>query len=99
MSLQSRQFELNDAAEAQEFYHSRGWTDGLPVVPPTPDLVQACLDWVGMPPQQLIGVEPVRGRAISAEKLAVNAVMAGAKPAYFPVILALAATGASRRFE
>ena len=87
MSLRSAQYELDTPADAQEFYHSRGWTDGLPVVPPTADLVEACLDWAGMPADQLIGIEPVRGQAISAEKLAVNAVMAGCLPMHFPLVV------------
>lgn len=78
---------LDDVVAAQEFFHSRGWTDGLPVVPPTPDAVQACLDWVGMPPDHLIGIEPVRERAITAEKVAINAVMAGCLPMHLPVVI------------
>ena len=50
---------------------------GCPIVPPTADAVQACLDWAMMTPDQLVGIEPVRERAITAEKLAINAVMAG----------------------
>lgn len=73
---------------AQEFFHSRKWTDGLPVVPPTPDATQACLDWAMMPADHLVGIEPVRQRAIAAEKLAVNAVMAGCLPMHFPVVVA-----------
>lgn len=88
MTLTSKQYAVDDMAAAQEFFHSRGWTDGLPVVPPTPDAVQACLDWVAMPADQLIGIEPVRERAVTAEKLAVNAVMAGCLPMHFPVVVA-----------
>lgn len=76
-----------DAVAAQEFFHSRGWTDGLPIVPPTPDAVQACLDWAGLAPDHLVGVEPVRSRAITAEKLAINAVMAGCLPMHFPLVV------------
>ena len=47
------------------------------------DAVEACLDWAGMTPDQLIGIEPVRERAITAEKLAINAVMAGCLPMHF----------------
>ena len=86
--LASKSYTLDDPVGVQEFFHSRGWTDGLPVVPPTPEAVRACLEWVLMPPEQLIGVEPVRGRAITAEKLAINAVMAGCLPSYFPVVVA-----------
>jgi hypothetical protein len=85
--LSSKRFSLDDALAAQEFFHSRGWTDGLPVVPPTPDAVQACLDWALLPPDHLVGIEPVRQRAITAEKLAINAVMAGCLPMHFPVVV------------
>ena len=63
MQLSSRTYDADDIAAAQELYHSNGWTDGLPIVPPTADAVQACLDWAMMPPDQLIGIEPVRGLA------------------------------------
>ncbi len=96
-SLASRSYAIEDVSAAQEFYHSRGWTDGLPIVPPTPEAVGACLDWAMTPPDQLIGIEPVRGVPITAEKLAVNAVMAGCLPMHFPVVLA--AFGAMLRPE
>ena len=88
MNLFSKRYEVDDLQSAQEFYHSRNWTDGLPVVPPTPDAVEACLEWVMMPADHLVGVEPVRQRAITAEKVAVNAVMAGCLPMHFPVVVA-----------
>src|SRR5215813_296238 len=87
MSLASRTYEANDIAAVQELYHSNGWTDGLPIVPPTAEAVQACLDWAMMPSDQLIGIEPVRGVPVTAEKLAVNAVMAGCLPMHFPVVV------------
>ena len=88
MNLNSRRHTIEDLAAAQEYCHSRGWTDGLPIVPPTAEAVAACLDWVMLPPDHLVGVEPVRERAITAEKLAVNAVMAGCLPMHFPVAVA-----------
>lgn len=88
MTLISKRYDVDDMMAAQEFYHSRNWTDGLPVVPPTADAVQACLDWVMMPADHLVGIEPVRERAITAEKLAINAVMAGCLPMHFPVVVA-----------
>ncbi len=91
-SLASKRFVLDDVADVQEFFHSRGWTDGLPIVPPTSEAVQACLDWAGLPAEHLVGIEPVRQRAVTAEKLAINAVMAGCLPMHFPVVVtALAA--------
>src|SRR5580692_10812268 len=86
MQLASRTYDVPDVLAVQELYHSNGWTDGLPIVPPTKDAVAACLEWAMMPPSQLIGIEPVRGVAITAEKLAINAVMAGCLPMHFPVV-------------
>ena len=88
-TLRSHVFELDDAEAVAEFYHDRGWTDGLPVVPPTEARVRACLDAAGLAAGETIGVEAVRSRPISAEKLAVNAVMAGCLPAYLPVLAAV----------
>ncbi len=88
MPLASKHYDVDDFASAQELYHANGWTDGLPIVPPTPDAVEAMLAWVGMPPDQLIGVEPVRAQPLTAEKLAINAVMAGCLPMHFPVVIA-----------
>ncbi|MEL0110354.1 MAG: hypothetical protein VW835_01360 [Rickettsiales bacterium] len=88
MTLSSKSYEVDDIMAAQEFYHSRQWTDGLPVVPPTADAVQACLDWAMMPADHLVGIEPVRERPVTAEKLAINAVMAGCLPMHFPVVVA-----------
>ena len=88
MQLSSRTYGVNDFAAAQELYHSNGWTDGLPIVPPTAEAVAACLEHAGVEPGHVIGIEPVRERPVTAEKLAVNAVMAGCLPAHFPVVLA-----------
>lgn len=85
--LTSTRHMVDDGPTGQEYFHSRGWTDGLPVVPPTADAVQACLDWAVLSAQHLVGIEPVRQRAITAEKLAVNAVMAGCLPMHFPVVV------------
>ncbi len=86
-SLASPRHQIDEGPLGQEYFHSRGWTDGLPVVPPTADAVQACLDWAVLPANHLIGIEPVRERAITAEKVAINAVMAGCLPMHFPVVV------------
>ena len=88
MDSTSSRIDAVDFAAAQELYHSRGWTDGLPIVPPTPELVQACLDWALLPSEHLVGIEPVREQAITAEKLAINSVMAGCLPQHFPLVIA-----------
>ena len=71
-----------------EYCYERRWTDGLPVVPPTEEKVLLFLDRAGRHPSEVIGVEPVRGRVITAEKVAINAVMAGCRPEYLSVVLA-----------
>lgn len=88
MQLAAKRHQADDIQAVQEYFHSRQWTDGLPIVPPTPEAVAACLDWAVMPPNQLIGIEPVREQPITAEKLAINAVMAGCLPMHFPVVVA-----------
>jgi hypothetical protein len=85
-ALASKAYDVDDFAAAQELYHANGWTDGLPIVPPTAAAVEACLDWALMTPDQLVAVEPVREQPIIAEKLAINAVMAGCLPMHFPVV-------------
>ena len=92
MNLRSTVHETQGVFAAQELFHERGWTDGLPIVPPTEAAVRACLEGAALRPEHVVGVEPVRVRAITAEKVAVNAVMAGCLPMHFPVVVtALAA--------
>lgn len=79
---------IPDSLDAIEECYRRGWTDGLPVVPPTADRVQAMLEAVGLEPGHVLGEVPVRRRALTAEQAAANAVMAGCLPAYFPIVLA-----------
>jgi len=87
--LISEHLEIDDDFEAvQELYLERGWTDGLPVVPPTPERVAAMLAATPLSPQDIIGeIPPIWGSA-TVEKLAVNAVMAGCRPEYLPVVIA-----------
>ena len=85
--LTSKRIEADDAFEAMEAFFERGWTDGLPVVPPTPARVAAMLDAAGLAPDTVIGRVPTReNMVITAEKLAINAVMAGALPEYMALI-------------
>lgn len=88
MPTLAKSYTSENFSSVQEFFHSRHWTDGLPIVPPTEEAIQAMLGWVVMPGDQLIGIEPVRERRITAEKLAINAIMAGCLPMHFPVVVA-----------
>jgi hypothetical protein len=85
----SKTYEVDDAFAANELYQDNGWTDGLPIVPPTDELVRAFLDAARLGPGDVVGVEPVRRRRITAEKVAIAAVMAGCRPEYMPVVLAV----------
>ena len=85
--LESSRLTSDNFHAVQEVLHGRLWTDGLPVIPPEPQLVSACLEFAMLSPSHLVGIEPVRERAVTAEKLAVNAVMAGCLPAYFPLVV------------
>src|SRR5262249_60684050 len=75
-------------AEAVEAYFERGWTDGLPVVPATAETIRPFLDAVGLKPDDVVLTEATRRRSISAEKVAINAAMAGCRPEYMLVLLA-----------
>lgn len=71
-----------------DYCYEAGWSDGLPVVPPAEGLVTDALAEVGWDPGEVVLTEPVRGREVTAEKVAANAVMAGCLPAYLPVVRA-----------
>ena len=87
--VQDPELALDAAPDAlQEFFFAQGWTDGLPVVPPTHAAVRAMLAAVKRDHAEEIGPIPPRMRFATIEKLAVNAVMAGCRPDYFPVVLA-----------
>jgi len=76
-----------DAARLDEEFDARGWSDGLPIVPPTAARVAEMLASVTCPRDAEFGSMPPRHGVVSAEILAVNAVMAGCRPDYFPVVV------------
>jgi hypothetical protein len=71
-----------------EALFDRGWTDGLPVVPPTEARVLRMLDGTSRAPDEVVAVVPPDLVEATVEKVAINAVMAGCKPEYLPVVLA-----------
>ncbi len=87
-AIHSKRFEVDDALQAIEFYFEKGWTDGLPVVPPTEARVQEFLDRAGRAPDEVVGRLDARRRVVTAEKVAINAVMAGCMPEYTAVVIA-----------
>ncbi len=85
----ARTFEAEDSYPAiNRLYQERGWTDGLPIVPPTEEAVAEFLRWGGRDPRNVVAVIPPRQGEATVERLAINAVMAGCRPEYFPVVVA-----------
>src|SRR5687768_2826145 len=79
---------LPDAADLVEWYYDRGFSDGLPVVPPTPLAVDAMVEAMGGDAERLECRVPPRWGGLTRRVLAVNMVMAGCKPEYAPVVRA-----------
>ncbi len=84
----SRIIFKGDLEEVNRFFYQRGWTDGLPIIPPTEEAVAKMLTGTDLPPDYLVAkLEPRLGRA-TVERIAINAVMAGALPTYMPLLIA-----------
>ncbi len=86
--LSSRRIEFASAEDPIEAMYDRGWSDGLPLVPPTPERVARMLSGTTRDPGEIVAVVPPNLVECSVEKVAINAVMAGCKPEYLPVVLA-----------
>jgi hypothetical protein len=82
-----------------EAMFDRGWTDGLPVVPPTEGRVLAMLDGTTRDPDDVVAVVPPNLAPVTVEKVAVNAVMAGCRPEYLPVVLAAVEAACTDEFN
>src|SRR5712671_1408717 len=78
----------DDLLAAIDWCYEQGWTDGLPVVPPVVDRVKAMVAVEDRPPETVISTHPATGLELSLHSAAVNAVMAGCLPGYFPVVVA-----------
>ena len=86
--LAARRVELAPHADDAEVCFERGWTDGLPVIPPTPERILRMLSGTTRAPDDVVGDVPPDYAACTVEKAAINAVLAGCKPEYMPVLLA-----------
>jgi hypothetical protein len=77
-----------DIQEVNQFYYRKGWTDGLPIIPPTEEAVAEMMTGTDLPPDHIVAtIIPRKGKA-TIEKIAVNAVMAGVLPTHMPVLIA-----------
>jgi hypothetical protein len=86
--LKSRRVELASLEDEIEALFDRGWSDGLPLVPPTEARVLRMLAGTSRAPDEVVAVAPPDLVNVTVEKAAINAVMAGCRPEYFPVVLA-----------
>ena len=87
--------------EINDYFYEQGWTDGLPIVPPTEEKVAEMLKGTSHAPDEIVCTQMApEGQKVTVEKAAINAVMAGAEPSYLPVILAACEImGRSQRYH
>lgn len=97
--MRSRRVRFSALEDEFEAMWERGWTDGLPVVTPTEARVLAMLDGTTRSPGDVVGVVPPNLVPVTVEKVAVNAVMAGCRPEYLPVVLAVVEAACSEAFN
>jgi hypothetical protein len=88
VALTAKTVEVADLEAAIEHCYERGWTDGLPVVPPTAPAIERILRYLRLDPQKVVGLIPPRNGIATIEKIAINCVMAGCKPEHVPIVIA-----------
>jgi len=97
--LRSRRVELGAHEDEMEAMFERGWSDGLPLVPPTPERVAHLLTGTTRNPDDVVAVVPPDLTECTVEKVAINAVMAGCRPEYLPVVLAAVEAACTEEFN
>lgn len=96
--IASRKIAPAPYEDEHELCYDRGWSDGFPVIPPTPERILRMLDGTSRGPQEVIGKIPPNLSDCTVEKVAINAVMAGCKPEYLPLVLACVETALEPHF-
>jgi hypothetical protein len=97
--IRSRRIEVAELEDDIEAAYDRGWTDGLPVVPPTEIRVMRMLEGTTRAPDEVVAVVPPDLVECTVEKVAVNAVLAGCRPEYLPVVLAAVEAACTDEFN
>ncbi len=97
--LRARRIALAGLEDEIEAAFERGWTDGLPVVPPTERRVMMMLEGTARAPQDIVAVVPPDMVECTVEKVAINAVLAGCKPEYLPVVIAAVEAACTDEFN
>lgn len=98
-SLQSRRVELAALEDEAEAMFDRGWSDGLPVVAPTEARVLRMLEGTSRHPDEVVAIVPPALVEVTVEQVAINAVLAGCRPEYLPVVLAAVEGACTDRFN
>ena len=86
--LRARRIQLGTDEDEVEFLYAKGFSDGYPLVPPTPERVLRMLSGTKRDAQEVVAIVPPNMAPVTIEKIAINAVMAGCKPEYLPVVIA-----------
>lgn len=89
----------DDVDSINELYATRRWSDGLPVVPPTPERVREMLRHTDRNPSDVVAIVPPGFGAATVERIAINAVLAGCDPAYLPAVIAAVEAAAAPEFN
>jgi len=96
--MSAHTLESVDAFDAIETYFRNGWTDGLPIVPPRPEVVREFIASVGRDPEEVLIAISETNMQCTVENAATNALMAGCRPDYFPVVVAAIEGWADQRW-
>ncbi len=97
--LSSEKVQVDDSAEAiNNLFFEKGWSDGLPVIPPTEEAVERMLAGINRDPADVVAAIPPRYGEATVEKIAINAVMAGCLPEYLPLIITAVAAMCEETF-
>jgi hypothetical protein len=97
--LHARAVVLGTDEDVHEAMYARGWSDGLPLVPPTPERVARMCAGTTRSPSEVVAVVPPDLVECTVEKVAINAVMAGCRPEYLPVVLAAVEAACTDEFN
>ncbi|HKX76032.1 MAG TPA: thioredoxin [Acidimicrobiia bacterium] len=99
LTLRSRRWVVSEREDPFELMYAKGWSDGLPLVPPTEDRVESMLAGTGHRPEEVVAMLAPDLVPLTVEKVAINAVMAGCRPEYLPLVLAGCEAVASDQFN
>ena len=97
--IRARRIEIAEQDDDFEFMFDQGFTDGLPVIPPTPERVMRMLTGTDRDAQEVVATMPPNLAPATVEKIAINAVMAGCKPEYLPVVIAAVEAACTDEFN